>query len=203
MGFLFKDKEPVKKTAPGTYTMPSTIGPVRVNTPIPGGTDYNKYLDDVMRKNNQPGLDYLEFADALQRIDSQPLSEAQKYIVTYPSYESSGVSVEKLVNSANQYISLLDKEAADFAKEMTASKQTGINAPTQNIATMQQEIETLTKQIQDKSAKILQLREHINSTTNELAAAENNFNVALSLKKSLITEHISKIQNYLSNVTKR
>ena len=199
--FLFKKEEPVVKKQATMHT-PTNIGipPVMSAMPV-NGIDYTKHLEDVMRKNNQSGLDYLEFADALNSLAGQPLSEQQKYIATFPSYAGMGVTVAKLVESANDYLVILAKEAADFKQEMDNSRNVGISMKNQSIEKIKLEIEQLTKQIQQKTGDIQKLTQEVNENTNTLSLADNNFNLAYGNRVAIIKDHISKIQNYLSNGT--
>ena len=199
-----KEEKPTKKAEPSHSTaMPINIGgamPVMTATPV-NGVDYAKHLEDVLRKNNQAGLDYLEFADAISSPALQMMTEQNRYVATFPSYLAMGISAAKLVDSAKSYLILLQKEMNDFRSELERSKNVGITQKNQQIEKIKGEIEQLTQQIQAKTGMIQRLSGEVNEANSTLALADNNFNLAYNNRVGIINDHITKIQNYLNNDT--
>jgi hypothetical protein len=201
--FFFKEDEPapvVEKSKEAPKPAP-TYNPT-VATML-SSVDYNKYFADKMKENNQPGPDYYEFSEAIRALDNVPLSEEQKYQVTFPTYLSMGINADKLITSAQAYITLLDKEDKDFKFELNQTKEKEVNAKQAKIKELQTKNEELTKQIQDNALKIQTFTLEANKASESLNVEQNAFEVALNNAKTRIQDQITKIKTYLNaNVTK-
>lgn len=184
-----------KKVQPVTQYAPSVA--IKLSD-----TDYGKYLSDKMKENNQPGPDYLEFSEALKALDNVPLSEEQKYQVTFPTYLSMGVDANKLINSANGYIKVLEQEEKDFNTELNNTKHNEITLRQSNIEELKAENEKLTKKLQDNALKIQALTLESNKSNESLSVEQNAFSAALNNAKLKIQDQITKIKTYLDGTTK-
>lgn len=165
-------------------------------------TDYTKYLADKLKENNQLGPDYLEFSEALKALDNVPLSEEQKYQVTFPTYLSMGVDANKLISSANGYIKVLEQEEKDFNTELNNTKNKEVVGKQTEVQKLQTENDKLTKQLQDNALKIQALTLEANKSNESLSVEQNAFAAALNNSKLKIQDQITKIKTYLNGTTK-
>lgn len=195
---LSKDKKPAQKTKPQVIPVVSIPQPTN-SSPVKAGSDYNAHLDRLMRENNQPGLDYLEFADALVKIDGQPLTEEQKYTITFPSYQAMGVGADKLVDSAEHYVKLLEKEKEEFTRELTTTREANVNQKKAAIEQTQRNIEKATADIQGWASDVTRMNSEMNAAQATLAAEEMAFNNAFMGRVNLINSQIEKIKKYLTD----
>jgi SMC interacting uncharacterized protein involved in chromosome segregation len=194
-----EEKVVTTKPAPVVPTTPQYAPSIAVKL---SDTDYNKYLSDKMKENNQPGPDYLEFSEALKALDNVPLSEEQKYQVTFPTYLSMGVDANKLINSANGYIKILEQEEKDFNTELNNTKHNEITIKQSNIEELKAENDKLTKKLQDNALKIQALTLETNKSNESLSVEQNAFAAALNNAKLKIQDQITKIKTYLDGTTK-
>lgn len=178
-----------------------SIGMGKTNTVLVSSsdvTDYDKYLEQVLKDANQAGPDYFEFRNALKALDGQPMNEQQKYVVTYPTYAGMGVSSNDLVKSAEFYIKRLEAEKVQFDNAMQGSQKTGVQDKLDKIDELQEQIALLTKQIQDQTIKIQSLTEEANDNSAKLAAEGHSFGVFYEAKTKEINDQITKIKTYLN-----
>lgn len=206
--WLFKDAEPaskkeVKQDIPKPIGINGSHVPGISAQPIAGGTDYNQHLDKVMEKFNQPGPDFYEFHKSLKLMEGQPLTDQQKYMLTFNSFSVQGVTPSKLINSANAYQDKLTEEKTEFESELEKSKQVGIFAKQEEVRRLEGDIVELTKQIQQKTDTIRVKNGEIDDCIRTLNAEDANFHYAYDNRINLIKQQIQNIQTYLNaNITK-
>lgn len=207
MGIFFKDKPiptPQKETPKAAPTPVVSFGNAPTATiAVSGDNDFLGYLDGKIREANQPGPDFLEFTDAIKALASMPLTEQQKYLATYPTYLSSGVTADKLVESANLYKKVLDDEQQSFEQELQQSRKEGVDDLQQQAQAEQDAIAKLTQEIQDRTVRLQKLQADASQNSVKLQQQEASFKQAVTAKQSEIDNHIKNIQTYLNaNVTK-
>jgi len=99
------DKEPVVSTPP---PLPNTS----VSASSQGVLDTNivEKLLQAIEKNNLEGFDYLEYKKSLKALEKMPMDEATKYRSAFATASTMGVTLDKLIQTTNFYIGVLDKE---------------------------------------------------------------------------------------------
>lgn len=204
--FMFKKKDDIAPPASKKPVMSSIIPPpVNMQTTISstgGKTDYNKYLEDLMDKEDLPGPDYLEFSKGIIKSSNLPLTEEQKYQTVFGNFETMGLTIPKLVQTANQYLSILDREKAEFETQVEGERKIHVDGKQGLIQKEQDEIVELNRQIQEKSNNVTRMMTEKQDAQQSLLIEANNFNNAYTSKRDFITAQIGKIQTHLSNVTK-
>lgn len=59
--------------------------------------NYIEHFEKLLSNLNQSGPDFLEFIQTVDKLTGMPLSEEQKYQVTYGAYSPLGVNLSKLI----------------------------------------------------------------------------------------------------------
>jgi hypothetical protein len=162
------------------------------------GTDYGGLLDSALAAAKTGKLDFLEFYRAVTNPSLAGLLEPQRFVVTYPTYQAMGVSVEDLIASGGKYVAVLDEQNREFQQELLSERKTLVEDRQAQIQKEQQEVEALTEQIRLKTENIGRLNDEANKATTTLNAEEAAFNMAMNAKKSSVIDHIAKIKNYLN-----
>ena len=188
-----EQKPPVSTTAlPVTNTF--------VQSPIVQGTPDDKFiamLEAVIADNNIPGLDYVEFKAAIDKMKSLPMDETTKFMSAYSIFESQGCTKQTLIDSIDKYMAMIVKEQEHFDVEMKASF-------TEKVESKTLEIENSRKEIVELNNKIVELNNFIMSTTQEtqqeemkLRMADSNFKQSVQRVISVMQSDKEKITNYL------
>lgn len=170
----------------------------------PVSDQFYKILFDAMEKNNQSGYDYLEFRKTLQALTSLNHDEQTRFLSAFAGAQASGIDAARLVQSANAYIDVLNKEADSFnsAVEDQRSKQ---------ITNKQDEIKQLEGQIENKNNQIQKLQSEIASHTSllqnlnteisksqqKIDATKANFHAAFQSLVNNIKGDIDRIKTYI------
>lgn len=203
---LVKEDELIKPPAPPVQqpvvqTTYQTFGQVNPPT-VSSKTDYNKHLDDVLDKNNQPGFDFLEFNKMLIGLDTKPLVESQKYETAFSAAQSMGVTATDLVSSGQRYLTVLATEETDFNSEMQNATATKVDAKKTEIDRLTQRNTELSQEIEANNKKSQELNMALLESDNSLRGEKQAFEYALNNKRVLINDRLAKIQQYLNGISK-
>lgn len=170
-----------------------------------GGIFDQKIFDSlikVLEDKNLPGEDYMEFMEALQNMKNIPLEETVKMQTVLATLSTKGLSKQKILESADFYIKVLEDEKNKFNE---ALKQ----EITKQIDTKQDEIKNLEEQNKSKTEQIAQLTENINQNQQQITkikasmeeasvkikTTENNFNFTFETVISQIKNNSTKINS--------
>jgi len=198
-----KPTTPTQTTPPPLPTTGSTLPP-----PMPGAPVLDQRIFDSLQKaleeNNQQGFDFLEFKNSLQTLASIIPDEATRYKSAYATAATMGLTVDKLVQSAKFYQSVLTRERENFDKAVL--QQVDLN-----VTAKQKEVERLQALIQQKAEQIKKLTEEIAAHQEEMGKAQgiiteaatkiettkNNFHFTLDTVMNQIQNDITNIERYL------
>ena len=201
-----KDKKespvPPKHTAPTQITQNTNTYVANASAAATtGGTDYNKALDDVCEAGHKDGADFWAFHKTIAKMDGKPITDEMKYQTAFAAFEAQNVTPQKLVESGNYYMGLLDKEATTFANEMAGATTTDVTNKKAAVDAMDKENQDLQKKIADNLTKMAQMNSEILTSTNNIANESANFNNQLNIKKSVFVDRVTKIKTYLYGTT--
>ena len=178
---------------------------------------YINHLSEFMEKNNQPGPDYLEFARSLDEMNTEMgdgVTEEKIFQMTYKVGYKQNLPVPKLLETANTYINLFNQHKKEFDGylDQESQKTVGSRAEENNQLTKAntdaaKKIEELTKQIaslessvESNNTKIEENNGIIETETNKLTVKKAKFEKAFQFVVGKITDDITKIKQYLSNI---
>jgi hypothetical protein len=171
---------------------------VGTNTGVIGGTDYTKQLQETIRSSVDKGLSYLAFVDALQPMAGWPLTDEQKMIAAFSAFKSSGYTSTQLINSANQCISILQKEDNEFEGALNQSNKEGVEGKKTEIDKLTERNKAILQEMADNNLKIQQLTTEMNTNQSKLQTEQQSFNFSLKSIKTEIENNITKIKQYLN-----
>jgi hypothetical protein len=154
-------------------------------------------LESVISENNIPGLDYVEFKQAVDKMKNLPMDEATKFMSVFSIFEVQGATKEAILLSIDKYISLIKKEEETFNTEMTASFK-------EKVDDKKLEVENAQKQIAELNNKIVELNTFIMKTTQDaqqeemkLRMADANFKQSALKVVSVLNSDKEKLTNYI------
>ncbi|MDB5242373.1 MAG: hypothetical protein JWP57_2998 [Spirosoma sp.] len=183
LGFFIKEDEagPSAASAPATGAVsPGVPAPAAPRPPVstttvspgpasaaPGTIDpkFAQHFADVLSQNNPPGPDYFEFRETLRSLSNLGLTEDKQYQAAWASFKAlAGTSdVSTLTNTANQFISALNKDRDAFGKSVEAAVAERVGGLQNEQKRLQTENESLAKQL-------LAIQQQIDANNNRLTA---------------------------------
>lgn len=163
-----------------------------------------EHFTKVLEDNNLPGQDYYEMKQALKAMENLPIAENAKFQAAYATLSTMGVSVNKLLETANQYIEILNREKTKFENATDEQVKIKIKSKESEIENLNQSIQGKTEQIQGLSQDITahqqsisKLKSEIAENTSKIQSSKMNFEATLSNYVSQIQGDITKIKTYL------
>lgn len=207
---------PKRKVTP--ISTPTT--PINIPVPESNGDeldeDYLNHLSEFMDKNNQPGPDYLEFANSLDETTSEleGVTEEKIFQMTYKVGYKQSLPVPKLLETAGVYINLFNQHKKEFDDYLTGESQKKVGSKVEENNKLSKtksdnlkKIEDFTKQIatleSNNDSIDTQMEQNTSVIDTETKILENKklkFEKAFNFVVGKINDDISKIKLYLSNI---
>jgi hypothetical protein len=212
LGFFVKveddAKDPPTKAQPqqSAQSMPQFAASTGAGVPVAAQEDaaIKQQLAEALEQANQPGYDYFELAQAVQAQASFIPSEELRFQSTAAAVASLGVTPDKLLSSAQYYLSVLKKKEDEFARTLEAHTK-------ETVTSREDEAKRFDADMQAKADQIKKLTEDINglqaqkaAIINEIAASRtkidqvrNNFAATMKVFVDRINSDIDKMKKYL------
>lgn len=194
---FFKDKEaPKSQETPGSAKSNASYVAPSIGI-ITDKSEYSGYFDDVMKHENIDGPDYYEFAKSL--ISSQaPLTEPLKFQTIFEGFKAMGLTVHKLMDSANIYLGHFQTKKQLFATEFDKGKKAKVTDVQSQIASIQHENEDLMKRVEKNNQTMQQLQSQLNENNILLETKRANFEAEYNKAVQQINTNLGKIKLYLN-----
>ena len=196
--------------SPKTIVQPPISNAI-FSTPISTTSSLQAMVDPKMRdallqslkENEQPGFDYLKFIATLAQMESVP-NEQNRFMLAFTAARAVGIDKNKLVESGQYYLKLLEKSSQDFNTSLTNAQHDTVGVNESRIS----EIETLViskeAQIQKLNDELMEIKkERMNltlqtsETKTKLDIKQKNFRVTYDDLVSEISNNLQKITRYI------
>ena len=197
-------KTVTKKETTINTPIKSSLNTTEVNTPTKG--EVNKQIFNSLTKAiadaNLPGEDYLEFVSALQAMKGIDLQESVKMQTVLATLSTKGLTIQKIIESADYYMKVLENEKDKFKQAMTQQTTGKIDGKHKQIKQLEQEnlkmaeqIKTLTDKINHNSKQMEKIKGDIAESDSKIKKTENDFNVTYNYVSDQIIDKVEKIKN--------
>jgi hypothetical protein len=162
-----------------------------------------KLLEEV-EKNNQEGFDYFEYKKSLKALEKMPMNEVTKYRSAFATASTMGVTLQTLVDSANFYLNILNKQNEKITSEFdkvikkeVEGKENKIVKLKTSIQEKKAMIKKLTEEISEHEKEITDMKYAVKDSKKEISESQNNFKVSFEFLKSEFTRDIARMKEYL------
>ncbi len=198
-------KTEAKKTETSIGTpIKTSLNHTENDTPAKG--EINKQIFNSLTKAisdaNLPGEDYLEFISALQAMKGIDLQESVKMQTVLATLSTKGLTVQKIVESADYYLKVLENEKDKFKQAMAQQTTGKIDSKHKQIKSLEEEnhkmaeqIKALTDKINDNSEQVEKIKQDIADSDAKIKKTENDFNVTYDYVANQIVDKVEKIKN--------
>ena len=174
------------------------------------------HFDQVLAESGGAGPNYFAFSQMLGEMGELP--DGPKYKGAFAALRSQGLSKQNLVDSANTFLQLLDRDNEGFKSEALGTQKESrdqiqavnnlVDLNNQSIAKVTQDTALQIKQLEEaRDIKIRQLQKEIDDNKKKIAPLEEeaskindriaSFDRACSNYKSMIVTDIQKIQTII------
>ena len=166
---------------------------------------YSKKIFDSLTKAlfeaNLPGEDYFEFMEGLKAMKDLPMEESMKMKSVYMTLSTKGLTVAKIVDSAEHYLGVMNKEKEKFYMAMQSQKKSHIENKKKKITDLEAKnkekaalIQKLTDEIAANNGEIKKVSTEIAGHENKIKSTENDFVYTFEKMANQIYDNIEKIK---------
>lgn len=161
-------------------------------------------LLQAIEKNNLEGFDYLEYKKSLKALEKMPMDEATKYRSAFATASTMGVTLDKLLETVNFYIGILDKENSQFTNAFKSQFDNKVSGREREITQFESiikekssQIKTLTDEITKHQEQIQGLKAKLEESNSKIIKTQNDFKKSYDHLKSQFEDDVVKMQKYL------
>ena len=199
-----EEKPPATKTTkPPEPEAPTSQYSVANNKPATGARSaaaknekFTQYFDKLFRDANLPGPDYFEFSKMIEAMSGIP-DERSRYSAAFAGLSVQGLDKHKLLDTATEYLRILDKDAANFDSTVDATLHEKVHAKQKEIEVKSARIETLAKEIEELHRHIAVLNGEIKENMEKIEESSGGYKAACENMRSCITNDIEKIKQFI------
>ncbi len=154
---------------------------------------FTEVLLQAMERANVEGFDYLEFKRALQNLGQMPMDEPTRYRSAFAMAQTMGATPDRLIQTAQHYISALSQEEAQFQRAVANQQQ-------KQVGTKQEQMQQLRTAIQQKEEQIRRLQTEIDQHRVELHSLETEISQASTKMEATRNDFIASYNHLVSQI---
>jgi hypothetical protein len=206
-----KEEKPVQSVVPKLTSVitgsAATVNNVVVSSPSPSVSPdemkkFIEHFDDLFKQANLPGPDYFEFSKMCQAMASLP--EEPRFTAAFTGLQVQGLSKEKLIQSANHYIKVVDEDAQKFSTTLDSKllaevkvKRTEAEQKKQSLQNKVNMIAQLQSELERDTVEIEKITSEADEKERKANEKSVTYRAACDAVKSLIQTDLSKISTYI------
>ncbi len=205
-----KEEQNKTVTEKTNISAPKTEKTQTVSTETKG--QFNEQIFNSLTKAisdaNLPGEDYLEFVSALAAMKAIDLAESIKMQTVLATLSIKGLSIQKIIESADYYLKVLENEKDKFKQAMAQQTSGKVDEKNKQIKSLEEEsikkaeqIKILTDEINYNTEQIEKIKKDIEEADSKIKSTEHNFHTTYDYVANQIINNVEKIKN-LSNEVK-
>ena len=167
--------------------------------------EFNKQIFESLTKAigdaNLPGEDYLEFMAALKAMEGINLDESVKIQTVLATLSTRGLTISKIIESADYYMKVLENEKEKFKQAMIKQTEGKVGGKHKKIKDLEKQnvqkanqIKALTTEINNNTTQIAKFKKEIETADLKIKSTENNFNVTYAHVANQIKDRVEKIK---------
>ena len=155
-----------------------------------------EYFDKLFSDANIPGPDYFEFSKMVTALKAVP-DEFTRYSAAFAGLQAQGLTKEKLLSTAEEYLKVLDTDAAHFHSTVEAALQEKVQDKKAEAEQKATRIQTLSKESNDLQSQIAALQAEIRDSEEKITGRSGDYTAESAARKQQIAADIERIKQYI------
>jgi len=175
-----------------------------VNTPISAAQgafnqEFYQHLQNEIENNDQDGADYFELRKVYDAMKKTMPNDATALSAAFSALRATSpdLTVERLIETADLYLSVVEKEDNDFTSQYESQFQTEVVGREVSIQTELETQAKLQEELAQSQAKVQTLQSEKAQEEQKLNSVKANWNVTMQLVKANIETDKKNITSFL------
>lgn len=180
--------------------------PVQASSPPPRSTEtgsaadtdnkFNDYFSKLFADANLPGPDYYEFAKMTEAMHIIK-DENARFIAAFAGLQAQGLDKQKLLSSAQEYLKILDADAAAFHNTVDQALLDKVQNKKKEMDQLQERIQKLSQEIQHLQQQIGGLSQEIAENEAKIENNSSGYEAAMANSRNKLLQDIEKIKQHI------
>jgi peptidoglycan hydrolase CwlO-like protein len=189
------NKKPVEEKQPVEQKIVTAPKTTAVNT-APVNSKFKDYFNKLFADANIQGPDYFEFSKMIEAMNSIP-DEKARYSAAFAGLQVQGLDRQRLLSTADQYVQVLNADAASFLSTVDAALQEKVHQKKQEAEEKNKRIQQLSQEINELQSQITMLQQEITENEEKIESNTGSYKVESENMKHRIQADIEKIKQYI------
>jgi hypothetical protein len=173
------------------------VDPMRTTTPTAAtDTRFTGHFDKLMGDANIPGPDYFEFARMIAAMQAIT-DEAARYNAAFAGLQAQGLTRQRLLDTATDYLRVLTTDAQQFQATVDNSFQEKVKGKETEAEGKAARIQTLSQEIAQLQQQIGALQEETRASKEKLAAGSSAYTAESNRRQQEIRRDVEKINRFI------
>jgi hypothetical protein len=155
-----------------------------------------EFFDNLFMEANIPGPDYFEFSKMVAALKAVP-DEFSRFCAAYAGLQVQGLTKEKLLSTAEEYLRVLDTDATRFHSTVEAALQEKVHGKKAAAEEKSERIRALSKEISELQAQIVALQAEIRDSEQKITGRSGDYTAESAARQQQIAADIEKIKQYI------
>jgi hypothetical protein len=165
--------------------------------PHPDTDKFSQYFDKLFTEANIPGPDYYEFSKMVEAMKSIS-DEKARYAAAFAGLCVQGLDKDRLLDTANQYLKVVDADAVNFNATIEAAVAEMVQSKRNEIEEKQKRLQEMSKEMTILQTRIMELSNELKQNEEKLRQSKVGYETGLESTRSNILSGIEKIRKYIS-----
>jgi len=170
--------------------------PPAVVQPVADSGKFVQHFEQLFAEANLPGPDYYEFSKMVEAMQVIP-DEKSRYIAAFAGLQVQGLSKEKLLATADEYLKMVAADAAAFQQTLSATLQEKVKGKQEEAEEKKRRIQQLSQEVTDLQTQVVALQNEIGENEAKISANSDGYTKAAEHIKQKVQNDIDRINQHL------
>lgn len=170
--------------------------PPTLAQPAADNSKFVQHFEQLFAEANLPGPDYYEFSKMVDAMQVIP-DEKARYIAAFAGLQVQGLSKEKLLATADEYLKMVAADAAAFQQTLLATLQEKVKGKQEEAEEKKRRIQRLSQEIAELQTQVATLQNEIGENEAKISANSNGYTKAAERIKQKVQNDIDRINQHL------
>lgn len=187
------DKDTVAQSGQGA---PAATYSAETRAVAGDGSKFSEHFNKLFADANLPGPDYYEFSKMTAAMEVIK-DESARFSAAFAGLSAQGLDKQKLLSSAQEYLKILDADAAAFHSTVDQALHEKVQNKKKEVDEVQARIQKLSQEIVSLQQQITVLTQEIGENEAKIANSTSGYEAAMTDSRNKLLQDIEKIKQHI------